>query len=56
MAKLKHQRCTVCDVVTSRYSHTTMQGPFAVKVWVRDERYGSVLGADGQAHCWGVAR
>jgi hypothetical protein len=51
MTKPKHKRCAVCDVVTSRYSCTTMQGPFAVKVWVRDERHGSVQGADGKPYC-----
>lgn len=51
MAKPKHKRCTVCNVVVSRYSHTTMQGPFSVKVWVRDENNGSVPGVDGKPYC-----
>jgi hypothetical protein len=51
MTKPRHQRCTVCGVVTSRYSHTEAQGPFSVKVWVRDERNGSVQGADGNPYC-----
>jgi hypothetical protein len=51
MARPRHQRCTVCGVVTSRYSHTETRGPFAMKVWKRDERNGSVQGADGKPYC-----
>ena len=51
MAKPKHRRCAECDVVTSRYSHTVAQGALSLKVWVRDERNGSVQGADGKPYC-----
>ena len=46
-----HRRCATCNVVTSRYSRTKMQGPFAVQVWVRDEGNGSEQGADGKYYC-----
>lgn len=47
MGKPKHKRCGVCNVVTSRYSHTVQQGPFTFKVWVRDAKNGEVSRENG---------
>jgi hypothetical protein len=45
--KPKHNRCGVCGVVTSRYSHSERAGAVTLKIWVRDKKNGEQVSKNG---------
>lgn len=47
MARKKHRRCGVCNVVTARHVRTQDAGAFKVQVWATDPANGEVLARNG---------
>lgn len=52
MARPKHRRCQVCNIVTSRYVGSQNAGAFLVRRWAVNPVAGEVLAVNGTVvHC-----
>jgi hypothetical protein len=47
MARPKHRRCQVCNVVTARYVRTVQAGGVTMRIWSTDCRSGEVTTVNG---------
>ena len=47
MAKPKHRRCGICNVITARYVRTQDAGAFKVQIWASNPQHGETLARNG---------